>query len=606
MRKLFWYLSAYKKRMALGLTLKVAGTFAELVLPLIMAYMLDEVAPTGESLSLALWGAGMLVCALAALWGNVVANRMASRVARDTTERLRDDLFAKTLRLSAAQTDKATIPSLVSRLSSDTYHVHNMIGMMQRLGVRAPILLVGGVALTFTVDPMLALVLLVTVPILTAVVVLVAGRGVGLYGRLQRSVDVMVRKVRDDYTGIRVIKALSRTDYESRGFSAINGEVSRNETRAALTMGASGPIMNAVLNVGMAVVLFFGAYRVAEGRAGVGDLTAFTSYFTIILNAVISVGRIFVILSKGTASAGRIAEILNLPEGMGLRKDLMAEPDQPYLRFEGVSFSYGGQAPALQDISFSLEKGESLGILGATGSGKSTLAALLLRFYDPDEGRILIGGRDLRSLSAEELRSKFGVVFQNDFLMAASIGENLDFERDLSLPALEAAVRDARAGTFVAEHGGFEGMLTARGSNLSGGQKQRLLIARALAARPEILILDDSSSALDYRTDAALRKTLLERLPGTTVVMIAQRISSVRFADRILVLDKGRAVGFGSDQELMQTCPLYRQIYRSQHGGSDPTSFRSSAPSAEEAPDPSPEGGLFHRAPSARRGGEGI
>ncbi len=592
MRKIFGYLSAFKGRMAVGLSLKILGTFAELVLPLIMAYMLDEVAPAGDAWALGLWGAGMLACALAALWGNVAANRMASRVARDTTERLRDDLFAKTLRLSAAQTDRATIPSLVSRLSSDTYNVHNMIGMMQRLGVRAPILLIGGVALTFTVDPVLALVLLVTVPVLTAVVALVAGRGIGLYGRLQRSVDAMVRKVRDDYTGIRVIKALSRTGYESRSFAAVNEKVSRDETRAALTMGASGPVMNAVLNVGMAVVLFLGAYRVSDGMAGVGDLTAFTSYFTIILNAVISVGRIFVNLSKGAASAGRIAEILDLPEEMTALPDLPQEEGAPYLRFEHVSFSYGGKAPALRDIDFSLNKGESLGILGATGSGKSTLAALLLRFYDPDEGRILLEGRDLRSFSRQELREKFGVVFQNDFLMAASIGENVDFERDLPEEQLEEAVRAARAEAFVAEHGGFEGKLTARGSNFSGGQKQRLLIARALAGRPEILILDDSSSALDYRTDAMLRRTLTRDLSGTTVVMIAQRISSVRFADRILVLDRGRAEGFGSDADLMRTCPLYGRIFASQHGG-DPEAPEEGAPAdGEGGAGPAGEGGL--------------
>ena len=232
MKTVFSYLSSYKARMAFGLFLKAVGTFAELVLPLIMAYMIDDVAPTQNALALSLWGAAMLVCAVAALVGNVTANRMASRVARDTTTRLRNDLFAKILSLSARQIDEVTLPSLVSRLSSDTYNVHNMIGMMQRLGIRAPILLVGGVALTFTVDPVLALVLLFTVPVLTIIVVFVSKRGIGLYTRLQRSVDSMVRKVRDDYTGIRVIKALSKTEYESETFRKINEEVVANETRA--------------------------------------------------------------------------------------------------------------------------------------------------------------------------------------------------------------------------------------------------------------------------------------------------------------------------------------------------------------------------------------
>lgn len=566
MKRVLAYLAPYKARMALGLLFKIAGTVAELVLPLIMSHMIDEVVPTGSVPALSLWGGGMLLAAVVALLGNVKANRMASKVARDTTERLRADLFCKTLSLSARQVDEVTLPSLVSRLSSDTYNVHNMIGMMQRLGVRAPILLIGGVALTFMVDAVLALVLLVSVPVLTLIVVLVTRRGVGLYTRLQRSADTMVRKVRDDYTGIRVIKALSKGAYESASFRAVNEEVSKNETQAGVTMGVTNPLMNAVLNLGMAAVVFVGAYRVAGGNAMAGDIIAFTSYFSIILNAVISVSRIFVNLTKGGASAKRIGAILDLPEELAPQPLLPAQADgeDEIVCFDHVSFSYGG-APALQDVSFSLRRGQSLGVIGATGSGKSTLAALLLRFYDADSGQIRLGGKDIRSYGNAALREKFGVVFQSDFLMAASVRENIDFGRGLPQENIERAAAFARADGFIRAHGGYDGQLTARGANYSGGQKQRLLIARALAAAPEILILDDSSSALDYRTDAELRRTLLENLTHTTVVMIAQRISSVRFADRILVMDGGRAVGFGSDGELMRTCETYRRIYASQH-----------------------------------------
>ena len=566
MKRVLAYLAPYKARMALGLLFKIAGTVAELVLPLIMSHMIDEVVPTGSVPALSLWGGGMLLAAVVALLGNVKANRMASKVARDTTERLRADLFCKTLSLSARQVDEVTLPSLVSRLSSDTYNVHNMIGMMQRLGVRAPILLIGGVALTFMVDAVLALVLLVSVPVLTLIVVLVTRRGVGLYTRLQRSADTMVRKVRDDYTGIRVIKALSKGAYESASFRAVNEEVSKNETQAGVTMGVTNPLMNAVLNLGMAAVVFVGAYRVAGGNAMAGDIIAFTSYFSIILNAVISVSRIFVNLTKGGASAKRIGAILDLPEELAPQPLLPAQADgeDEIVCFDHVSFSYGG-APALQDVSFSLRRGQSLGVIGATGSGKSTLAALLLRFYDADSGQIRLGGKDIRSYGNAALREKFGVVFQSDFLMAASVRENIDFGRGLPQENIERAAAFARADGFIRAHGGYDGLLTARGANYSGGQKQRLLIARALAASPEILILDDSSSALDYRTDAELRRTLLENLTHTTVVMIAQRISSVRFADRILVMDGGRAVGFGTDGELMRTCETYRRIYASQH-----------------------------------------
>lgn len=568
MKSLGGYLSVHKKRMSIGLAIKAIGTLAELFLPMIMAYMIDDVAPTGSVLSLSLWGAAMFVFAVVACGGNVVANRMASKVARDTTEVIRNDLFTSTLYLSARQTDEVTVPSLVSRLSSDTYNVHNMIGMIQRLGVRVPILLVGGVALTFTVEPVLALVLLAVVPFLSIVVIFVSSRGIVLYTDLQRAVDTMVRKVRDDYTGIRVIKALSRTEYEERGFAEINDNVVAKETKAGVTMSITNPIMNVMLNLGMTAVVLVGAYRVSEGLAKVGEIIAFTSYFTIILNAVISISRIFVNVSKGSASAKRICNVLNMPDELIKDERLsFAEEgaEKGSVKFENVSFSYNG-APALKNISFELRKGESLGVIGATGSGKTTLVALLLRFYDADKGRITVDGIDVRGYDEKELRAKFGVVLQNDFLMAASVEENIKFEREIDDESMKRAAEHAKAAPFVeALDDKYDSKLTVRGANFSGGQKQRLLIARALAGNPEILVLDDSSSALDYKTDSQLRATLREKYPDTTIIMIAQRISSVRFADKILVLDKGEAVGLGDDATLMKECAVYRSIYDSQH-----------------------------------------
>lgn len=560
------YLRGLKGRMACGLTLKTVGSLAELFLPLIMAYMIDTVAPRQDSeRELILWGGVMLAFAVTALAGNIVANRMASKVARDVTERLRNDLFEKTLSLSARKTDEVTVPSLVSRLSSDTYNVHNMIGMIQRLGVRAPILLIGGVVMTFTVEPVLALVLLAVVPVLAAVVLFVSKKGIVLYTSLQKAVDGMVRKVRDDYSGARVIKALSKAEYESRSFGRINETVVARETKAGITMGITNPVMNMFLNLGMTAVILVGAYRVSAGMAMVGQIIAFTSYFTIILNAVISVSRIFVNISKGRASARRIGEILTTPD-IPPRNACEDDAGKEYLSFENVSFSYGG-APVLKNISFGIGKGQTLGVIGATGSGKTTLVNLLMRFYEADEGAVRLNGKDVKNYEAEELREKFGVVFQNDFLVAASVRENIDFERGLSDEAIERAAKIAMADGFIAAtEKGYDTELTAQGANFSGGQKQRLLIARALAGEPEILVLDDSSSALDYKTDAALRKALSENYPDTTIVMIAQRISSVRFADRIVVLDGGKIVGSGTDAELMENCAIYRKIYRSQTG----------------------------------------
>ena len=564
MSRVAYYTKGMKKKITFGVLLKTIGSLAELFLPLVMAYMIDTVAPKSESAwPLVFWGGIMLMCAVAAWLGNVIANRVASKVARDITEKVRTDLFSKTLYLSSRQTDEVTVPSLVSRLSSDTYNLHNMLGMVQRMGIRAPILIIGGVIMTFTVDPILALVLLAVVPILTVIVIILSKRGIVLYTALQRASDVMVRKVRDDYSGTRVIKALSKTEYEGRSFQNINDNVAACETKAGITMGITNPLVNMLLNLGMTAVILVGAYRVAAGAAKVGQIIAFTSYFTIILNAVIAISRIFVNISKGSASAKRIGEILSMPEET-CKEAFLDRNDAEFISFENVSFGYNG-APALKNISFGINKGGTLGVLGATGSGKSTIVSLLMRFYDVDEGVVRIDGKDVRTYGKEQLREKFGVVFQNDFLMAASIRENIDFERGLKDGDIDNAIRFAKADGFINSlEEGKESLLTVQGTNFSGGQKQRMLIARALAAKPEILILDDSSSALDYKTDAQLRKALLANFKDTTVIMIAQRISSVRFADKILVLDKGRIVGFGSDEELMKTCETYKEIYRSQ------------------------------------------
>lgn len=567
------YLKPYSKRIALGTVIKIVGTITELFLPWILSYMIDEVAPEKNVARIFLWGAVMLACAVVALLGNITANRMASKVARDTTESMRFDLFDKTLNLSARQTDGFAMPSLVSRLSSDTYNVHNMIGMIQRLGIRAPMLLIGGIVVTFMVEPVLALVLLATMPFLVLLAVLVAKKGTSLYTKLQKTVDTMVRKIRDIYSGIRVIKALSRTEYEKKSFETINKNVSSSETRAGLTTGVTNPIMNLFLNLGMTAVILVGAYRVSAGLTKAGQIIAFMTYFTLMLNAVISVGRIFVMYSKGIASSRRICEVLNAPadlltEEIDLEGSSEADSDRAQIRFEHVSFSYDG-GKVLDDVSFSIGKGETFGIIGATGSGKTTIIMLMMRFYDADEGNIYIDGRDIRTFDKKELRRRFGVVFQNDFLFSDTVRNNVDFHRGISDGELEKALKFAQADFVFGNDEGLNYGLAAKGANFSGGQKQRLLVARALSGEKDVIVLDDSSSSLDYKTDAALRKALKENFSDRTIIMIAQRISSVRHADKILVLDDGKAAGLGSDEELRESCPLYGEILRSQGGCSD-------------------------------------
>ena len=541
----------------------------DLLLPGILSYIIDNVVPLKNVPLIFFWGGVMIFCAAIALITNIVANRMASWVAQHTTEALRHDLFSKISYLSCKQIDEYTIPSLESRLTSDTYNVHQMIGMMQRLGIRAPILLIGGILITLLLEPVLSLVLIAVLPLIAFVVYGVSRKGIPLYTKLQQGVDAMVRTVRENITGIRVIKALSKTDYEKERFSTVNGQVVIREKKAGMTMALTNPLMNLFLNLGLTAVIVVGAFRVNGGLTQPGKILAFLTYFTIILNAMLSITRMFVMFSKGSASAGRIREVLDTPEELSIGRPDSIDVSY-HILFHHVTFSYQKKEDNVRDISFRLKRGETLGIIGATGCGKSTIVSLLMRLYDVDSGEIRIDGQKVESIPAEVLHTKFGVVFQNDVLFADTIAENIDFGRKLPREQIEKAAQCAQAMEFIRSlPDGFEHRLTAKGTNLSGGQKQRLLIARALAGNPEILILDDSSSALDYKTDALLRHALAAEFQGTTTIVIAQRISSILHADHILVLEEGRELGYGTHEELMDTCELYREISRSQMGGGE-------------------------------------
>ncbi len=565
MKLIMKYIRPYLKQMSLGLVIKFFGTIMDLFLPYILAHIIDRVIPLKEMAPVLWWGALMILCAAVAWITNIIANRMASLVAKKSIFAIRHDLFEKIFSLGNAQVDQATIPSLISRMTTDTYNLHRMIGMMQRIGIRAPILLLGGILVTWTLDWVMAAILMAILPIMGVIVYRISKLGVPLYTGLQEKNDALVRKVRESISGIRVIKALSKTQDEKERFFEVNRKVYQAETHANRIMAINSPIMNLILNLGLVLVVAVGAWRVQIGATGVGTITAFLSYFTIILNAMLTLTRVLTMYSRSLASARRIEEVLALPPVLQ-PEALQESAGEEALRFENVCFSYHKKKNNLDSISFTLKKGERLGILGATGAGKSTIASLLMRFYDPDEGRILLKGKDLRSMPPQEIRKAFGVVFQNDQLFRTTIGENVRIGREISEDAIIQALQDAQGEGFVAEKGGIEAMIEPKASNLSGGQKQRLLIARALAGKPEFLILDDSSSALDFKTDAALRKVLREKYADTTAIIIAQRVSAVRDCDQILVLEEGEMAGLGSHEALMETCPLYREIYRLQTG----------------------------------------
>lgn len=547
--------------------IKLGGAVAELFVPYFMERILREGVVPGQSNRILLYGGAMLLCAGVCLTLNIVANRMSAKSSGRITRKIRFDLFEKLNSLSARQMDELTLPSAESRLTSDTYRVNEFLARGQRLGIRAPILLVGGVVMMLTMEPTLALVLVALLPIIAFTVWIVTKKSIPLYTKEQSVLDGMVRVVQENVTGVRVIKALSKTDYERERFGRVNDELCATDTKAGAVTGINNPVASLVLNLGLTAVVVIGAYRVFGGHTGASVIVAFLQYFIMILNAMLGVTRIFIMASRAQASALRVAHVLELPKELEpLAPSGEPEKDPPHIAFDDVTFSYTGIGENLSHLTFSLNRGQTLGILGATGSGKSTVVNLLMRVYDAGLGTVRIDGRDVRTYGREELASKFGVVFQNDFIHEGTIKDNIRFFRDIPDEAIERAAADAQAAEFIREkEGGMDAAVSVRGNNLSGGQKQRLLIARALAGDPEILILDDASSALDYRTDAALRKALFAR-GAVTTVLIAQRISSVRHADLILVFEDGKVIGMGDHDTLLRTCAEYRLIAESQMG----------------------------------------
>ena len=566
MRTIGEYIKPYSLRIALQMCVKITGTLIELFLPGMLSVILDTHAKANNMRGVLLMGLGMIVCAILAWLGNCCANRLSTNVSREITRKLRFDLFSKVTALSAAQQDRITDASLVSRLTSDTYNVHNMIDRLQRLGVRAPMLLVGGIIVSLTLEPVLTLVLIATLPLLAAVTWWSSKRGVPLFTQVQQAQDRMVLKVQENMAGARVIRALSRTQWERNAFGEVNANLAAQQRKADLTMAVVSPVTSFVLNAGLAGVVLAGAYRVHIGASQPGTIIAFLSYFTIILNALLAVTRMFVMYSKGSASAKRIEEILLMPVEL---QQISADPsvEKAHIVFDNVSFSYNKNYNNVSGLSFRIGEGEALGIIGPTGSGKSTLLALLMRQYDVDDGEIRIHGKPVRMLSKEELHAQLGVVFQSDFLMADTIRENIRFGRNVDDVSILDAVECAQASFIHQKEGGLDFSLNVKGRNLSGGQQQRVLIARAIAADPRILLLDDCSSALDFRTDRELRHALCQRHGLATTIIVAQRVSAVMAADLILVMDKGRIIGQGTHAELLQACPMYAELCHIQLGG---------------------------------------
>lgn len=566
MKKVMSYLLPYRLVLSWTLFVKFIASILDLFIPFILAIILDDIVPQKEPRLVYLWGGLMALCAAASVVSNIYANRLAATTSSKVTRSLRHDLFSRLINLSMAQFDAVSLSSAVSRLTTDTYNINIFLNRTQRMGVRAPILLVGGLVMTSILDVRMMLVLLLTVPIIGVIVYVVTKKSVPLYDKQQTVLDKLVRVLQENIVGVRVIKALSKTEHEKQRFDAVSGNLAEVSRKAGSVVALSNPLSSITLNLGLSLCVLLGAYLVNSGLSRPGSIIAFMHYFTIISHAMFGITRIFIMSSKGIASARRIEAILEMEEEQG-QLDAVQGDSGYHVAFDNVSFSYNGVEDNLRDISFNLKQGETLGIIGATGSGKTTLTNLLLRLYDAQKGRILINGQDIRAIPRDTLAARVGVTFQSDFIMAATIRDNIAFFRDLTDEEILMAAKAAQAMEFINEkEGGLDYEVESRGNNLSGGQKQRLLIARALAGRPSLLILDDASSALDYRTDASLRKALAEGFRDTTSIIIAQRVSSIKGAHKILMLEDGQAIGYGSHEDLMRTCPPYREIAHTQMG----------------------------------------
>ena len=594
MRLVFRYLKPYRWIVAFTILIRLTAILAELLIPYVLEYMIDEIAPRKNIEEVFLAGGVMLGLIIILMVANVGSNVLAARTAKMATHTMRKDLFKKSLMLSGKSFDSFTLPSITSRMTSDSYNVQDFFRMFQSYGIRATFLLIGGIALAMYMDRGLGMILLIIGILSVAALVLVSFKGIPLYSMVQGCIDEISLVLRENIIGIRVVKALSKEDYERAHFSRANDRMLAKDQKASLIMAMPAPVMTLFLNIGLVLCVWVGAVRVNAGLTQPGVILAFLTYFNIILMSALGLSRVLLMFSKCVASANRVGEIINMPEELVpiLPEEAGHTDKDAFIIFDHVSFSYEGAAAvrkadanakyempdkentrensarenALDDISFEMKKGSSLGIIGPTGCGKTTMINLLMRFYEASGGHIFVDGKDIRTYKLKDLREMFAAVFQNDQIFSETIAENIRFGTDISDEEMTMAAKDALADAFISDYeDGYEHMALAHGANFSGGQKQRIMIARALARRAEILILDDSSSALDYRTDALVRGNVKDKYHCTSIV-IAQRVSSVMSLDKIIVMREGRIEGIGTHEYLMRTCPAYLDIYKTQMG----------------------------------------
>lgn len=568
MMKLFRFLKPFRLPVAFVLGLVFFQSLAELYLPTLMSDIVDIGIVSGDTAYIWKMGGWMLLVAaggtLCAIGGSYLSAKVASGFGRN----LRRRLFTHVENFSLQEFDKIGTASLITRTTNDITQVQQVLVMILRMMISAPMMCIGGIIMAVSKDAKLTLVLAVVIPVLALAIFAVASKGIPLFKAMQKKLDKLNLVLRENLTGIRVIRSFNRINHEKQRFNEANADLTSTALKVNRIMASMMPIMMLTLNFSTVAIIWFGSIRIDNGNMQVGALMAFIQYAMQIMFSVIMVSIIFVMIPRASASAARINEVLSMePEIHDPAEPKRAAGRRAHIQFDNVTFSYpGAEMPALSNISFETGPGEMTAIIGGTGAGKSTLISLIPRFYDIESGSIRVNGVDIREWKQEELREKIGLVPQKAVLFTGTVTENIRYgKEDATVEEVKHAADIAQATDFISHMPeGFDSPIAQGGSNVSGGQKQRLSIARALVRGPEVYIFDDSFSALDFKTDAKLRAALRPETRDAAVLLVAQRVSTVMDADRIIVLDEGQIAGIGTHHELMETCPVYREIVSSQ------------------------------------------
>lgn len=574
MLKFARFLKQFKKEVLIGPVFKLTEAVFELIVPLVMAQIIDVGIANGDRGYVLRMGGVMVLLGLVGLGCALICQYCAARASQGFGTVLRSEMFRHINTLSHGEIDQIGTPSLITRITNDVNQLQLAVAMLIRLVVRAPFLVIGATVMALLLDWKLACIFFVAAPLMALVLYLVMSRSIPFYRIIQKKLDRISLITRENLSGVRVIRAFSRQEKEKERFAQASEDQMSTSIAVGRISALLNPLTSAIINLAIAAVIWFGGFRVDAGGMTQGEVIAFVNYLNQILLAMIVVANLVVIFTKAAASATRVDEVLELHPSIVNRVSRPAQEVEgsPEIAFDAVSFAYpDAGAYSLSDISFTVARGQTLGIIGGTGCGKSTLVNLIPRFYEVSQGSLKVDGVDVRDYPMDQLRGKVGIVPQRAVLFSGTLRQNMQWRKqDATDEEIWQALETAQAASFVRKMpDGLDSVILQGGKNLSGGQKQRLTIARALVGEPEILILDDSASALDFATDAALRQAIAkfsaERGNRMTTIIVSQRANTVRYADQIVVLDDGKAAGIGTHEQLLESCQTYREIYWSQN-----------------------------------------